>query len=243
MTICVYALIGRTRTRLDLAGVTGEPLRAVAAGHLAAIAGEVRRMPAPSIRNLRRYAAVVEALASKVPAVLPARFGTVVSDPAELLFILRSRGATFRGGLSHVRGRCQMTIHMFPESEYRVGVRSRSAEPEYKAGVGVPRRNRSRSTGTVAGVLRLQRGTQYLRRKMADHAADEAIPPAIDAAVRPYVKDREFERRGGVVTIHHLVPRATASKYRAAVERAAEEHGMRLIVTGPWPPYAFAATW
>lgn len=243
MTICVYALIGRTRARFDLAGVTGEPLRAIAAGHIAAIAGEVRRMPAPSIRNLRRYAAVVAALTSRVPAVLPTRFGTVVGDAAELLFILRSREATFRAGLRHVRGRCQMTIHMFPESESRAPVRSRGAEPEYEAGVGVRRRSRTRSTGTVAGVLRLQRGTQYLRRKMAEHAADEAIPPAIDAAVRPYVKDHEFERRGGVVTIHHLVPCATASKYRAAVERAAEEHGMRLIVTGPWPPYAFAATW
>ena len=138
MTICVYALIGRTRARLDLAGITGEPVRAIAAGDIAAVAGEVRSMPAPSIRNLRRYAAVIEALTSRVPAVLPARFGTVVADPAELRFILGSRAGTFRAGLRHVRGRCQMTIHMFPESEYGVGVRSRSTKSEYEVdGVGV----------------------------------------------------------------------------------------------------------
>jgi hypothetical protein len=226
VTICVYALIGRTHARLVLDGVAGERLRAVAAGHIAAIAGEVRRMPAPSIRNLRRYAAIMDALASKVPALLPARFGTVVADPAELTFILRSRARTFRAGLRHVRGRRQMTIHLFSESEYGVGVR-----------------RRNRSTAAAADVLRLQRGTQYLRRKMAERAAEQAIPPVIDAAVRAYIKDQQVERRGGIVTIHHLVPRAAASKYRAAVERSAHEHGMRLIVTGPWPPYAFAATW
>jgi hypothetical protein len=77
---------------------------------------------------------------------------------------------------------------------------------------------------------------------MAEHAADEAIPPVIDGAVRRYAKDQRVERRGGVLTIHHLVTRAAASKYRAAVERMADDRGIRLAVTGPWPPNAFAAT-
>jgi hypothetical protein len=219
--ICVYALIGRAGTRLNVAGVTGEPLRTIAAGHVAAVAGEVRRVPAANVGNLRRYAAVVDALASRVPAVLPARFGTVIVDPAELTFILRSRAETFRRNLRHVRGRSQMTIHLFTESDHRVEERA----------------------DAVARVRRAGEGTQYLQRKRAQRVAEEAIPSVIEAAARRYVKDQQVEHRSGIIRIHHLRPRAMATRYRAAVERAAAAHGMRVIVTGPWPAYAFAAAW
>ena len=228
MIICVYALIGRAGTRLNVAGVTGEPLRTIAAGHVAAVAGEVRRVPAANVRNLRRYAAVVDALASRVPAVLPARFGTVIVDPAELTFILRSRAETFRRNLRHVRGRSQMTIHLFTEPEHRF------TEPDHRV---------EERADAVARVRRAGEGTQYLQRKRAQRVAEEAIPSVIEAAARRYVKDQQVEHRSGIIRIHHLIPRAMATGYRAAVERAAAAHGMRVIVTGPWPAYAFAAAW
>jgi hypothetical protein len=37
-----------------------------------------------------------------------------------------------------------------------------------------------------------------------------------------------------------LVPRSAVAAYRAAVERAAAERGLRIVISGPWPPYAFA---
>ena len=88
-------------------------------------------------------------------------------------------------------------------------------------------------------------GTQYLQRRMADAAAARVVPTfePIRATVRRYIRDERVETRGGVVTINHLVSRAAAARYRAAVERAADHNGVRLIVTGPWPPYAFADNW
>jgi hypothetical protein len=61
--------------------------------------------------------------------------------------------------------------------------------------------------------------------------------------VQRYIKDERVEKRGGVVTINHLVPRRSVLRYRDAVERAARENEVRLMVTGPFPPYAFADTW
>jgi hypothetical protein len=92
-------------------------------------------------------------------------------------------------------------------------------------------------------VRRAGEGTQYLQRKRAQRVAEEAIPSVIEAAARRYVKDQQVEHRSGIIRIHHLIPRAMATRYRAAVERAAAAHGMRVIVTGPWPAYAFAAAW
>jgi hypothetical protein len=57
------------------------------------------------------------------------------------------------------------------------------------------------------------------------------------------VRDERVERRSGVATVHQLIPRATAERYRAAVERAAGQSGVRLSVSGPFAPYAFADNW
>jgi hypothetical protein len=49
------------------------------------------------------------------------------------------------------------------------------------------------------------------------------------------------DKRGSIATIYHLVPRASAAAYRRALERRArEDDGMKIVISGPWPPYAFA---
>ena len=230
MISLVYALVSSPPARLGVTGVGGERLRVITVDRIGAVVGEVRRAPAPSVRNLRRYAAVIESLALKVPAILPARFGTAVPNPDEVTFILRSRRATFRERLRAVRARTQMTIRLL-ESES--GDRS------------------SPSRSTVTGRIRLRlgygatQGTQYLQRRREIGAMAGAVPQfePIRAAVVRYIKDEQVEKRSGVVTINHLVPRTAVDRYRDALERAAEENGVRLIVTGPFPPYAFADSW
>jgi hypothetical protein len=55
------------------------------------------------------------------------------------------------------------------------------------------------------------------------------------------VRDERVETRAGVTSVYHLVPRAAAEAYRRALDRAAAAQGLRIAVSGPWPPYAFAA--
>jgi hypothetical protein len=228
--VCVYALVSPPPARLTLKGITGERLRVMTVDRIGAVVGELRRAPSPSVRNLRRYAAVVDSIASRVPAILPARFGTTVTDDDELTFVLHSRRSALRQRLRAVRSRAQMTIRLL-ESESDDG----------------PFRSRS----TVTGRARLRvgygatQGTQYLRQRREIGARAKAVPAfePIRAGIRRHIKDERIEKRGGVVTINHLVPRADVPRYRAAVERAARDNDVRLIVTGPWPPYAFADTW
>jgi gas vesicle protein GvpL/GvpF len=227
----VYALVSPAPGRFSLTGMAGERLRVITVDRIGAVVGELRRAPAPSVRNLRRYAAAIEAIALRVPAILPARFATTVADRDELAFILRSRRATLRAGLRAVRARSQMTIRLLVESE--------SGDAPFPSRSRVTRRTRLR-LGYGA-----TQGTQYLQQRMAIAAAARAVPlfGPIREAVRRYIKDERVERRGGVVTINHLVSCAATTRYRAAIERAADENGVRLIVSGPWPPYAFADDW
>jgi Gas vesicle synthesis protein GvpL/GvpF len=228
--LCVYALVSSSRPVQRLTGIVGEPLRAISFYHFIAVVGYVRRRPAASARNLRQYAAVVESIAARVPAILPVRFGTTFDDLEELTLVLRSRKLALRQRVRAVRGRRQMTIRLVG-SDPRDG-RLRGRTPvTHRAGV----RPRNRAT----------QGTQYLQKRLAQLRTAHDVPElaAIRPAIRRFVKDERVERRGGVATVHHLIPRAMAERYRAAVTGAAAESGVRLIVSGPFAPYAFADNW
>ena len=230
MILFVYAVVSSSRPVQRLTGVGGERLRAIPCDGVIAVAGGIRRRPAASTRNLRQYAAVVESIAARVPAILPARFGTTFDDVAELTLVLRSRGASMRQRLRAVRGRTQMTIRLLGSDA--VNGPSRGQTP-VTSRTGV----RPRKSAT--------QGTQYLRQRLAVLRTARQVPElaAVRPAIRRFVKDERVERRGGIATVHHLIPRATAERYRAAVEHAAAKSGIRLIVSGPFAPYAFADNW
>jgi hypothetical protein len=40
--------------------------------------------------------------------------------------------------------------------------------------------------------------------------------------------------------VYHLIPVSAAAEYRRAISRSAADIGLPAIVSGPFPPYAFA---
>jgi hypothetical protein len=47
------------------------------------------------------------------------------------------------------------------------------------------------------------------------------------------------DKRLIVASVYHFIPRAGASSYRRALRAAAADAGLSLVVSGPFPPYAF----
>jgi hypothetical protein len=209
----IYALAARRPGRITVRGVAGETLQAIPVGRLDAIVGRVRAVPRPTGPNLRRYDRMMSALWRRTPALLPARFGTTARDLSDLQLMVRARERTLRRSLRTVRNRAQMTVRMV------------SATP----GV-LPRTDNSHVSGT-----------QYLRDRQRERDVPAFAP--LRTAVRPWIRDERVEKRGGVASIYHLIPRGSAERYRSALERAAREADVRMIVSGPWPAYAFADTW
>lgn len=217
--LCVYALASRLAGpaapgRISVRGVLGEPLQAVRIGPIDAIVGRVRAIPKPTDSNLRRYSRVMSALWRRTPALLPARFGTSARDLADLQVMIRSRERTLRRSLRAVRNRAQMTVRLVTKGEPDTA----RATPKGK-----------------------QSGTQYLRARQRAYAVPSFAP--LRAAVRRWIRDERVEKRGGVASIYHLVPRGSADRYESAIQEAARTAGVRMILSGPWPPYAFADIW
>ena len=213
-SVIVYALISGRSPRMFTTS-SGERLRVVRRRTLAAVVSD-RFGASSSPANLRRYDRVMRELAARFPAMLPARFGTSVEED-ELMFILSSRRASLARALTAVRGRVQMTIRVLSRGE-----------AEDRA-IALTREERA---GAVTG-------RDYLAGKARAARAVAGFEP-VRAAVARWVRDERVERRGGVSSVYHLIPRSSTGAYRRAVRAAAAAAGLRLMVSGPWPPYAFA---
>lgn len=214
--LLVYAICPRPRKRIVLAGMAGEPLALVACGDLAALTGLLPRAPRTSVAALRRYDAVLRTIAGCLPAVLPARFGTCMESAEELAFVLRARAASLRPALREVRGRVQMTLR----------------------GVDAPRQASLVDLVAGQGVS----GRDYLQA-LARVAARERETPALQpvvAAVARWVRAERVEHSGELASVYHLIPRASVPAYVGAARRAAQEEGVRMVLSGPFPAYAFA---
>jgi hypothetical protein len=234
--LCVYALASR--------GVkAAEPLQTITVGDIAAIARRTPRPPTATDIALRKYDRTLRDLAGATPAMLPVRFGTCFDDVEELRLVLRARQDTFRRALRAVRGRTQMTLRVALTGDPGSG----AGDPG--SGTGDP------GSGTGAsgsGILRpdprspilnpASLGTAYLRGRLEARVRQDTVPgfDPIRTAVRRWVRDERVERHGRVASIYHLVPRGSVDAYRRGVMRAAEAGGLRVLVSGPFPPYAFS---
>lgn len=171
-----------------------------------------RRAAAPPVGDveLRQQHAVVTAIAERTRAVLPARFGALVEKP-DLTAFLRQHGAAIRAALDEVRDRVQMTVRVLGSDD-------------------APR-PAPRPPATS--------GRDYLER--ARRASTPALPSPAErllSALRPYVAIERREPGAGrlLATIYHLVDAQQVAGYK----KMSAKQIPGVMVTGPWPPFAFS---
>jgi len=96
----------------EVRGALGEAVRALSAGPLFALAGEVDQAPEVSADAVRAHDAAVRRLAVACPALLPVRFGSIAEEVD-----FSEREAELLEALELVRGREQMTLRVYGEPE------------------------------------------------------------------------------------------------------------------------------
>jgi hypothetical protein len=149
-------------------------------------------VPPVSEPELERQHAIVLRIAGAAPAVLPAKFGSLVDD-AELAAIVRQRRAVIRDALDLVRDKAQMTL--------RVAAAARPATP-------------SKPPASGSDYLKRRKAEMF---PAVPGGAESAL-----RAVRAFIVDeRRRTSDAGVTTIYHLVRRGDVTEYRQALSGAA----------------------
>jgi hypothetical protein len=215
MKLYVYALVDRALPSVHL---RGHAIETFPVGDLHAAAERAEQAPAITEQSLCEQHDIVVDLATRVPAILPARFGALV-DRDELEAIVSRRHAQLTTALALVREREQMTVRLIGDDS-----ETRSRRPSLAAGAGP--------------------GARYLDARRA--AAGYPLPDAVErlhAAVGTMIVAARAEPGQGAVRamIYHLIERGSSSRYcRALVEASGDVAPFVVKVSGPFPPFAFA---
>jgi len=211
----VFALVDAPPAKRPPRGLSG-PLGLRRVGDAFAVVERRKDVPPAEFATLQRHQEVVTRLGTLVPAILPVRFGTLLETDA-LEEALAERDEDLDAAFAAVRHRVQFSWRRYQ-----------------------PRSRDRRAASDAPGDLS---GTEYLRR--AARAARPAPPAAwrtIRAKLRPLVVQERYQPADARLpdSMYHLVERDASRRYQTLA--AALRHANPVLtMSGPWPPFAFAA--
>jgi hypothetical protein len=239
MSLYVYCLGDGLRESAfeGLAGVGGARVRVLTLGGFAAVVSEAGdEAAAVNEENLLAHNRVnAAALAAATP--LPCRFGTRAAAE-RLAEYVSANEAALSAALARVRGRVEMSVKLMLKAE--------GQKPEVEGEGGESPRASAGGAGRGAAGA----GTAFLLKKRREMLGEEGARRRAEGAAAWLAEGlaglaRETAERLSpseaiIVRAAHLVERARVSEYRARLRSLAAGRGdLRLLVSGPWPPYSF----
>lgn len=225
-------------------GVAGAPLRVIGVRGLAAVASSVdsERFGADALRrNLedldwlasvaRAHDAVVRALCEQ-DATIPLRLATIYASDEHVRKLLDERQVQLGTALGTVSGRTEWGVKAYASAG---SARSDRELVRVQARTGRAYLDRRRSQLSARRVAERSAAAQALDA----HAALTAL--AADSRTHP-PRDRRVtgQRDHEVLNAAYLVDDSRTPVFHQAVTDQDDCHqSVRLILTGPWPPYSF----
>jgi gas vesicle protein GvpL/GvpF len=181
----------------------------------------------------RAHHAVVEAVATRA-VTIPFRLATIHHDEQRVIDLLGDRHAEFDATLHRLAGRVEIGVKIYADG---------STPPAPPASAATP------SASPGRDYLRARRDQRDQRERGSQQALDTAT--RVDAALAEAVVERRLHRpqaaqlRGdhaeNVLNAAYLVETGDLPAFHSLVRRiGTAAPGVRIEVTGPWPPYSFA---
>jgi len=218
--IYVYALCdGPPPALTGTAGLEQQPLAALEASPVAAVySRHASASPHPTPDNAWCHEAVVEALGPD-RAVLPVRFGTTFPDLDALGAVLRCHRRWLQAGLDRVRGCVELGVRVL----WTAPAEPRDEEP---------------APGAAPGRAYLLARLAEQRRSEPARARAEHLHRQLAAVAAEYT--RPGDRGGQLLSGAYLVPRGAVGAFRRRLDELGRaDPQVRVLCTGPWPPYHF----
>ena len=209
----------------SVTGIGGAPVRVTAMGSVAMLVSEHVSRPDASMDAIQQHNNVVAAaMAAETP--VPLRFGQWLENEDAVRAALSTSHEKWAGLLDRFQGRVEFGLRVFDPARAEVD----PAAPHHSGTAG--------SGGS---------GTAYMaelaRRIGGPKAAREGVVSALNEALSGLELEERVEAlrtAHGVASVAHLVHRADIDAYRDAVDAVrARLLRLRLLSTGPWPPYSF----
>jgi len=225
----VYAIVGRSAELPAARAGSGDELAMVPWRELAAVTGTLRDEDARlTVEAVRRHEAVVEAVRRQGPA-LPVRFGTVFRDVASVASALAAQYEPLAADLDRLGDKLEVSLTALW-----------AAPPNGDAAASPPAEP---IAGRGAGARYLQARAAELRRDEAMKARAKVVARELDLMLGAHA----LAQRISLLPTPRVALRATylldpsgLNAFKRAFEAALRTRGdVRVLLTGPWPPYSF----
>jgi gas vesicle protein GvpL/GvpF len=231
----VYAIVARKA--LLPPGITGfhdRPLLLIGCKDLGAVSSEMTSSePRPVIEDATLHESIVEAIRALVPA-LPVQFGTVLPDAASVERALERQYDALVSDLVRLGDALEfgLTI-LWDDDGPSTSIRGGSKDPARPEG--------ARGRGTAYLRARIEETRQENGRR----ARAQALVDALDAVLSPCsIDQRHTLLPTGRIAARaaYLVQQGSEEAFKAAFRQARlMRPDLRLLLTGPWPPYSFVS--
>lgn len=221
----------------DVSGILGigdRPIDFLTSNQAVAIYSESQaERISPTAENLWRHESVVESLLKRCPALLPLRFGEVLSV-VSLREILSRHGGTVAASLERVRDSVELGVRILSPLKSDMKVAQESSKT---AEAGAFSSGREYMCARLASEQKM-RDSYYYFECLGKIIHSALAPLAQDSTRR--LHDSANSNRGVLVTSAYLVRRGQIDEFVARVrELSTENPDVKLICTGPWPTYNF----
>ena len=197
----------------------------VVTGHgLAVVVSRVDEpIAAPSVSALLAYESLVERIHA-LQDVIPLRYGCRMESEEQIVRLLEDHHQEYEALLVQLRGMTEMGIRLLwlPSA-----VPLPSLPPLPGAAYLASLRNRynSQETLTAEEVL------------LADQ-----IVSLLDDCSTEQRREVSSSHQGRLLSLYFLTPKSGADEFRKVVRKISTPRGVKLLLSGPWPPYNFVAS-
>lgn len=227
----VYCVLDSRLQEIDEnTGLNGCKLYCVSYEGISAIISDVQKVDY-NANNLLLHESVNEGM-MRHSTVLPMRFGTVMSSDAKVKEMLERYFDDFNENFLRLAGQVEMGVKViWPVDEIKKDICSGVASGEHE-------------------LSRIPAGIAYLKRRMKEIFIEEALKEKadkmaweVDEILRPYFVDhrvRTMVTEKMAINSSYMVFKNQAEMFRRkASEIKLLFPDIKILVSGPWPPYNF----
>jgi len=231
-TVLVYAILEATRPfRLPtIRGLEDAELEIREIRGLRVVYSQLVSQPAtPDLEQLRAFYEVIERLHARYD-ILPLRWGQYFSDPQALTCALAADAELYLKRLARLVDATEMGIRFLPTDGQATPEAVSRYSPESRGRAFLEQR-RARYGLEAAGQAQRRRVEEFCRN-------------AFDGLFRE-LKGETAQTQGtdsqAMILVSFLIPRPLVERFRRTYAELRPFEGGRTLLTGPWPPFNFAA--
>ena len=196
----------------------------VAAHGLTAVVSQVEETSAaPSVASLLAYEKVVEAIHGR-GSVIPLRYGCLMESEPAIVRWLEDHRQEYLALLSRLHGLTEMGIRVLCAA--RSGSLRESCLPPGAAYLASLRRRYSGADGFAPDEAQLA----------------DRIAGSLSGCYTEERREISPAGQGRLVSLYFLTPRSSVECFRRKARQIRPPGGAKLLLSGPWPPYNFAAS-